>query len=124
LDQCGYALRMFRVGEAFEQAVGGAKNGKSDLGAVNIGSEALVVALAGLAEENCFDWAGGTERFFDEADTFDADGAGFRGQTAAKSGAELFQPPVVAAGQDSRCRRGSCWCVAGGFAWRGHPRGA
>lgn len=77
-----------------------------------------MVAFAGLAEEDRFDAAAGTKRFFDEADAFDANGAGFRGKTAAERHAEFFEPAIVAAGEDSG--RGCARCGASGFAGGGH----
>ncbi len=120
VDESGDALRMLGVGKAFEEAVGGAQNGESHFRPANKRSEAIVMALAGFAEENRFDAAAGTKRFFDEADAFDADRAGFRGQTAAERHAEFLEPAVVAASEDSGR---DCVCassVAGGFAWGGH----
>lgn len=60
-----------------------------------------MMAFAGFAEEDRFDGAAGAQGFFDQADTFDADGAGFRGQAAAERHAELFEPAILAAGKDS-----------------------
>jgi len=77
-----------------------------------------VVAFAGLTEEDRFDATAGTKRFFDEADAFDADGAGFRGKTAAERHAEFFEPAIVAAGEDSG--RGCARCGASGFAGGSH----
>jgi hypothetical protein len=98
VDKSGDALGMLRVGKAFEEAVGSMQRGKSDFRPANKRSETIVMALAGFAEENRLDAATGAKRFFDEADSFDADGAGFRRQAAAESHAELFEPAVVSAG--------------------------
>lgn len=120
MDQSCNTLWMLGVGEALKKAVGGSQGRKSHFGPVNQRSETPVMALAGFAEEHCFDPAPGAERFFDEADAFDADRARFRGQAAAKRQAELFQPAVVAARQHSW--RGSAGSAAGGFAWRSHQK--
>jgi hypothetical protein len=69
---------MLRVGEAIEEAIGGAKNGESNFRSVNEMSEAFVVTLACFAEENGLDGAAGTEGFFDQADAFHANGARLR----------------------------------------------
>jgi hypothetical protein len=90
LDECGYALWMLGVGETFEEAVGGAQSGESQFRPVHERSEAFVMAFAGFAEEDGFNAAAGAESFFDEADTFDADGAGLRWQAAAKRHAEFL----------------------------------
>ena len=76
------------------------------------------MTLAGFAEEYCFDAAAGAKRFFDEANAFDANGAGFRGKTAAECHAEFFEPAIVAAGEDSG--RGCARCGASGFAGGSH----
>ncbi len=93
---------MLGVGNAFEEAVGGAQGGESHFRPADERSEAIVVALAGFGEEDGLDAAARAESFFDEADAFDADGAGFRGQATAKRHAEVLEPAIVAAGQDSR----------------------
>ena len=77
-----------------------------------------MVAFAGFAEEHSFDAAAGAKRFLDETDAFNADRAGFRGQTAAQRHAEFLEPAIVAAGEDAR--RSSAWGAAGGFAGGGH----
>ena len=74
---------MLGVGEAFEEAVGGAQFGKSHFGPVDKRGEAFVMAFAGFAEEDGFDAAAGAKGFFDEADAFYADEAGFGGQAAS-----------------------------------------
>jgi hypothetical protein len=117
-DERGDALRVLGVGKAFEEAVGGPQRGKSHLWPVNQRRESLVMTLAGFAEEDRFDGAAGAQGLFDESDTFDADGSGFRGQTAAERHAELFEPAILPAGKDSG--RGGGGGVAGGFARRGH----
>ena len=68
-------MRMFGVGNAFKKAVGGVQERNGDFGAIEIRSEAWVMAFAGFTEEHGADWAGGAEGFFDEARTFDTDGA-------------------------------------------------
>src|SRR5580692_155791 len=83
-------LRMFGVGKAFEEAVGGAQRGKSHFRAANQRSEALVMALAGFAEENRINAATRAQRFFDEADALDTDGAGLGGQTSTERHAKFF----------------------------------
>jgi hypothetical protein len=114
-------LRVLGVSEAFEEAVGGAEDGKSHFGAVDEGGEPLAMAFARFAEEHGLDATAGTQRFFDEADAFYADEAAFRGQTAAESHAELLEPAIVAAGEE---RRLTCSAsIADRFAWRGHYRG-
>ncbi len=100
LDEGGDALGMFGVGDALEEAVGGAEDGEADVGAADERGEALAVAFAGFAEENGCDAAGGAESFFDEARAFDADGTVFRGKAAAESDAELLEPAVFAAGEE------------------------
>ena len=100
-DESGDALGVFGVGDAFEETVGGLQDRDGDLGAVEIRREAAAVAFARFAEENSTYGRGGAKRFFDEAGTFYADGAGFRWQSAAQSDAEFLEPAVVAAGDDS-----------------------
>jgi len=111
-------LRMFGVGEALEEAVSGAKNGEARLGAVDERREALVMALAGLAEEHGMDGASGEQSFLDEAGALDADEATLRGQAAVKSHAELFEPAIVAAGEERRFARRLG--TASGFAGCSH----
>src|SRR6266851_2463228 len=100
MNQRGDPLRVFGVGEAFEEAVRGAENGKSHFGPVDEGGETFVVAFAGFAEEHGLNAAAGTQRFFDEPHTLDADEAVFRGKAAAQSHAELLEPAIVAAGKE------------------------
>jgi hypothetical protein len=114
LDEGGYALGMLGVGNAFEEAIGGAKDGEAYVGAADEWGEALAMAFAGFAEEDGFDAAGGAESFFDEADAFDADGTVFGGEAAAESDAELLEPTVVAAGEEVG--------GGGGFGRGGHGR--
>jgi hypothetical protein len=111
---------MFGVGEALEEAVGGAQGGKSDFWPADQRGETIAVAFAGLAKEDCFNGAAGAQGLFDKANALDADGARFRGQTAAERQAELFEPAIVAAGEDPGrgCTRAGI--VSGGFAWSGH----
>ncbi len=79
------------------------------------------MALAGFAEEHGLDAAAGTQRFFDEPDAFNADESVLCGQAAAESQAELFEPAIVAAGEERGVTRGPS--VASGFSWRCHHRG-
>ncbi len=97
-DEGSDALGMFGVGDAFEETVGGGEDGDGEFGAVNERGKVGVVALAGFAEEDGFDFAAGGEGFFDEAEPFDADGAGFGGEAPAKGHAEELEPAVVAGG--------------------------
>lgn len=99
-DEGGDALGIFRVGDAFEEAVGGVEDGDGDLRAIEVRSEASVMAGTGFAEKYGADRACGAEGFFDEARAFDADGAGFGGKSAAESHAELLEPFVVARGDE------------------------
>jgi hypothetical protein len=99
-DESGDALRMFGVSDAFEEAVGGVKDGEGDFFAVEIGSEAGVMAASGFGKENGSDAAAGRESFFGEADAFDADGAGFGGKAAAEGDAKFLEPAILAAGDD------------------------
>src|SRR5580700_1888705 len=110
---------MLGVGQALEEAVGGAQGWKSHFRPADERSETFVVAFAGFAEEYGFDAAAGAKRFFDQAEAFDADGAGLRGQTAAQRHAKFFEPAIVAAGQDPG--RGCGGSVASGLAGSGHP---
>jgi hypothetical protein len=89
---------MLGVGKALEEAVGGAKDGKSHFGPVDERGETFVMAFAGFAEEHGLNAAGGTQRFLDEADALDADEAVFRGQAAAQCHTELLEPAIIAAG--------------------------
>ena len=63
-------------------------------------SEFFLVAYAGFAEEDCFDGAAGFEGFFYEAKAFDAYAAGIGLEAAAEGDAKLFEPAVVAAGEE------------------------
>jgi hypothetical protein len=78
------------------------------------------MAFAGFAEEDSFDAAAGAKGFFDEADAFDADGAGFRGKATAQGHAEFLEPAIVAAGEDSRRGCGRAGGVTRGFAGGSH----
>ncbi|GAC1634584.1 MAG: hypothetical protein NVS9B14_10800 [Candidatus Acidiferrum sp.] len=62
------------------------------------------MATAGLGKEYGFDAAAGGERFFSEANAFDADGAGLGGQAAAKGDPEFLEPAILAGGDDGACR--------------------
>ena len=114
LDECGDALGMFGIGDALEEAVGGAEDGEAGVWTADERGEALAVAFAGFAEEDGFDAAGGAESFFNEARAFDADGAVFRGKAAAEGDAKLLEPAVFAAGEEVG--------GIGGFGRRGHWR--
>jgi hypothetical protein len=76
------------------------------------------VTLAGFAEEHGVDGAAGTKGFLDQANAFDADEAAFGGQATAKGESKLFEPAIVATGEDRGIvgRLG----VTSGFAGRGH----
>ena len=91
---------MFGVGNSLEEAVGGFQDGEGHFGARDQMGKFFAVAFAGFAEEDGFDGTAGFEGFFDEAKAFDADAAGFGLQAAAKGDAELFEPAVVAAGEE------------------------
>src|SRR6266851_6992875 len=106
MDQCRDALRMFRVGEAFKEAVGRAEHGKSHFGPVDEGRETLVMTFAGFAEEHGLNAATGAQRFFDEPDALNADETVFRRQAPAQSHAELLEPAIVAAGEERGAIRG------------------
>src|SRR5437764_10950935 len=80
--------------------------------------KAFVMVMPGFDEEHRLDGAAGTERFFDEADAFDTDEAVFGGQAAAKSETKLFEPAIVAAGEERGIAGRSR--VTGGFAGCGH----
>ena len=85
---------MFGVGDAFEEAVGGAEDGEACIGAADERGQAFAVTLAGFAEKDGFDAAGRTQGFFDKAGAFDADGTVLGRQAAAESDAELLEPAV------------------------------
>ena len=121
MNQRGDPLRMLGVGKAFEEAIRGAKDGKSHFGAVDEGGESFMMALAGFAEEHGLNAASGTQCFFDEPDALDADEAAFRGQAATQRHAELLEPVIVAAGEERGRTFGSR--VTSGFSWRSHYRG-
>src|SRR6266704_6978018 len=65
MHQGGDTLRVFGVGEALEEAVGGVQNRKSHFGPVDEGGEAFVMAFAGFAEEHGLNAASRSQRFFD-----------------------------------------------------------
>jgi len=114
LDEGGDTLRMLGVGDAFEEAIGGAEDGEASVRSANERGEAFAVAFAGLAEEDCFDATSGAEGFFDKAGAFNANGAVFGGKAAAESDAELLEPAVIATGEEVG--------EDGGFGSRGHWR--
>src|SRR5215472_11568187 len=105
-DEGADALRVLGVGDACKKAIGGGEDRESDFGAGDERSEVGTVAFAGFAEQDCFDFAAGGEGFFDKAEAFDADRAGFGGEAAAEGHAKQFQPAIVAA--HDRCRSGFC----------------
>jgi hypothetical protein len=109
---------MLRVGEAFEEAVGGAKRGEGHLRAVDERRETFVMTLAGFAEEHSLNRTAGTQRFFDETNAFHADEAALGGQAATERQAELLEPAILAAGKKRGVIRNS-W-IASGFARRSH----
>jgi len=113
LDESGHALGMFGVGDSFKKALGGVENRESDFRAVEIGSEAGVMATAGFGEENSSDAAAGGEGFLGEAGTFDPDEAGFGGEPTAEGDAKFLEPAIVTTGDHGV--RGTR-----GFAWGGH----
>ena len=85
--------------------------------------EFFAVTFAGFAEEDSFYAAAGFEGFFDEAEAFDADAAGIGLQAAAESYAKLFEPAIVAAGEEG-IGRGRGRNAAAGFRGGGHVRAA
>jgi hypothetical protein len=121
MNQRGYSLRVFGVGKTFEEAVGGAEDGKSHFGPVDEGGETLVMAFTGFAEEHGLDAAAGTQRFFDKPGAFNADESVLCGQAAAESQAELFEPAIVTASKERGLTCGAN--IASGFSGRGHHRG-
>ena len=78
------------------------------------------MAVSGFAEEHRFDAAARAKRFFDEADAFDANRAGFCWQIAAERQTEFLEPAIVAAGKYSGSGCSRAGSVAGGFAGCGH----
>jgi len=115
LDESGDALRMFGVGDAFKEAIGGAEDGEAGVWTTDERGETFAVAFARFAEEDGFDAAGGAESFFNEARAFDADGAVFGGKAAAEGDAELLEPAVIPAGEE-------VGGDGGGFGRRSHCR--
>lgn len=113
-------MRVLGVGKTFKEAIGGAQGGESNFWPANERGEAITVAFAGFAEKDRLDGAAGAQGFFDQADAFDADRAGLRGQAAAERHAELFEPAIVAAGEDAGCGCTRAGSVASGFARSGH----
>ena len=99
-DEGGDALGMLGVGDALEEAIGGGENRNGDFGAGDERREFGAMALAGFGEEDGFDAASGEEGFHDEAKSFDADAAGFGGETAAEGDAKELEPAIVAGGED------------------------
>src|SRR5882724_123216 len=112
---------MLGIGETFEKTIGGIERGKGHLRTVNDGSEALVMAFAGFAEEHGLDAAAGAQRFFNEPGALDPNESIFRGEAAAESHAKLLEPAIVAACEERRLTNRAS--VASGFSGRGHHRG-
>src|SRR5712692_6354765 len=79
MNQRGHSLWVFGVGEAFEEAVGGAEDRKCHFGPVDQWRQTLMMAFTRLAEENGPDCTAGTKRLFNQARSFDADEAIFCG---------------------------------------------
>ena len=121
MNQRGDPLRVLRVGEAFKEAVGGAKDGKSHFSPVDEGSETFVMAFAGFAKEYGLNAASGTQGLFHEADTLDADESVFRGKAASESHAEILEPAIVAACEERGLADGAS--ATSGLAGRCHYRG-
>src|SRR5260370_38097114 len=121
MNQRGDPLRVFGVGKALEEAVRSAEDGKSHFGPVDEGGETFVMAFAGFAEEDGLNAATGTQSFFGEPDTLDANEAVFRGQAAAQGYAELLETADLAAGEGRGLIRGAS--VTTGFAGPTHHRG-
>ena len=99
-DEGGDTLGMLGVGDAVEEAIGGGENRNGNFGAGDERRELGAMTFAGFGEEDSFDAAAGGEGFFDEAETFDADTAGFGGETAAEGDAKELEPAIVAAGEE------------------------
>ncbi len=99
-DEGGDALRMFGVGDAFEEAIRGGENRNGDFGSGDERRKFGAMAFARFGEEHGFDAAAGGEGFFDEAEPFDAHASGFCGEAAAKGDAKKFEPAVVSAGEE------------------------
>ena len=118
MHESGDPLGMLGVGEPVKQTVGGAQNGKANLWAVNQRSKPRAVALPGFAKQNRLDGAAGAQSFFDKPHSFDSDRAGFRRQTATQCDAELLEPSIIAAGEESG--RSVSRSVASGFASGSH----
>ena len=93
-EEGGNALGSFGAGNGSEKAVGGAKE---TCGEIEVRGEAVEEVFARLAEENGFEREAGSEGFFDEMKTFEADGRIVE-RPAAQGGAEASEPPVLAAG--------------------------
>jgi hypothetical protein len=113
---------MFGVGEAFEEAIGGAEHGEGDFGPADERSEVVVMALARFAEKDRLDAASGAESLLDEPDPFNADAAGFGGQAAAEGHAKSLQPAIVPARENRGSARGAS--QTGVFTRTSHYKGA
>jgi len=115
-NQGGNALWTFGVGNTRKEAVGRVQHRNIDFGAIEVGREAGMMALARFTVEYPADGAGRTKSFFDQARAFNAYGARFGREPAAQGHAEFLEPFVVARG-DAGGRGG-----AGCFKRRGHAR--
>jgi hypothetical protein len=93
-------LWSFGVGDAFKEMIGRSQNRECSSCRVEMRGQTSAMTLAGLAEENSFDAAARTKSFFDKTRAFNANGTAIGGQSAAKSHAEVLEPPVVAAGDE------------------------
>jgi hypothetical protein len=100
------ALWVFGVGDSFKKAIRGAQNREGHFRFVDPRRKPLAMALTGFAEKHGLNAAAGTQRFFYEAHTLDADAPTFRCQSTAQRNAKLLQPAIFAAGQ-KRAVRGS-----------------
>src|SRR5256885_321069 len=118
LHERGNPLRMLRVGDSLEETVGRAQNRERNFRPIQVWRKAFVVALARFAEEHSVNAAARIERFLDQSRTLDADGPGFRRQSAAQGHAKFLEPAIIAAAK----HRGRSWRArrACGFAWGSH----
>src|SRR2546426_597277 len=73
MDECRNTLWVLGIGETLEKTVRGIERGKGYLRPVDDGRETGVMTPAGFAEEHRVDAAAGTQCFFHEARSFDAD---------------------------------------------------
>jgi hypothetical protein len=112
-DQSSDTLRVFCVGNALKEPIGGAKDWDADFRAIEIRRESCAIAFARLAEQDRTDWTGGTQSFFYESRAFDTDGSGFSGQAASECHAKFLKPFVIAGGNNAGG-------YGGGNTTRGH----